>query len=68
MIALTDTELAEIMQAARLVPFGLRQVYLERVAAELRAREILGDGTVHRVACEVASTIAWDAERTAATG
>jgi hypothetical protein len=65
MIALNDSELAEIMQAARLVPFDLRQVYLERVAAELRGREVLGDGTVHRVAYEVARTIAWDAERAA---
>jgi len=51
-----------------MVPFDLRQAFLELVAAELRGREILGDGTVHRVACEVARTIAWDAERTAATG
>jgi hypothetical protein len=47
------------------VPFDLRQVYLERVAAELRGREALGDGVVHRVAFAVARTIAWDAERAA---
>ena len=56
-IALSDAELAEVMAAARLVPFDLRQVYLERVAAELRGREILGDGVVHRVAFAVTRTI-----------
>jgi hypothetical protein len=64
-IALTDSELAEVLAAARLVPFDLRQTYLERVAAELRGREILGDGVVHRVAFAVARTITWDAERAA---
>jgi hypothetical protein len=67
-IRLTDSQLRELMLAARMVPFDLRQAFLELVAAELRGREILGDGTVHRVACEVARTIARDAERTAATG
>jgi len=61
-IALTDTQLRELMQAANMVPWDLRDAFLERVAAEIRGREILGDGTVHRVACEVACTIAWDAE------
>jgi hypothetical protein len=64
-IALTDSELAEVIQAARLVPFDLRQAFLERVAAELRGRKILGDGVVHRVAFAVARTLAWDAERAA---
>ena len=64
-IALSDAELAEVMQAARLVPHDLRQAYLEQVAAELRGREILGDGVVHRVAFAVARTITWDADRAA---
>ena len=66
MIALTDSELAEIMQAARLVPFDLRQAFLERVAVELRAKD-LGYGLVHRIAYEVARSIAWEAERAAPT-
>ena len=66
-IALTDSELYEVMQAARLVPFDLRQAFLEQLAIELRGKN-LGDGLVHRVAYEVARTITWDAERTAATG
>ena len=59
MSPIADSELAEVLAAARL------QTYLERVAAELRGREILGDGVVHRIAFEVARTITWDAERAA---
>jgi hypothetical protein len=65
-IALSDAELAEVMAAARLVPFDLRQVYLERVAAKLRDQD-LSDDLVHRVAHAVVHTVAWDAERAAAT-
>jgi len=51
------------------VPFDLRQVYLQRLAEELRGREDpLGAGLVDRVAYEVARSITWDAERTAAVG
>jgi hypothetical protein len=63
-IALSDAELAEVMAAARLVPFGLRQAYLEQVAAKLRGKD-LGPGLVHRIAFEVARGIAWDGERVA---
>jgi hypothetical protein len=38
-----------------------------RVAVELQGKP-LGDGLVHRVAYQVARTIAWDAGRTAAVG
>jgi len=65
-IALTDSELHEVMQAARLVPFDLRQAFLEQLVIELRGKD-LGDGLIHRVAYE-ARTITWDAERTAAVG
>jgi len=41
-IALRDDELHEVLQADRMVPHDLRQVYLERLAVELRGREILG--------------------------
>jgi hypothetical protein len=64
-IALSDAELAEVMAAARLIPHDLRQTYLERVAVELRGREILGPGIVHRVAFMIARGISWDNERAA---
>jgi hypothetical protein len=65
-IALTDAQMHEVRQAAQTVPYDFRQAFLERLAIELRGKD-LGDGLVHRVAYEVARTIAWDAERTAAT-
>ena len=67
MIALTDNQLREIQLAAAMVPYDLRSVFLEGVMTELRSK-IIGDGTVHRVAYEVARSITWDAERTAAVG
>src|SRR5262245_29420275 len=36
MIRLTDAQLHELMQAARMVPPDLRDVFLERVAVELQ--------------------------------
>ena len=66
-IRLTDSQLQEVLQAARIVPFDLRQAFLERVAVELQGKP-LGDGLVHRVAYNVARAITWDVERTAATG
>lgn len=67
MVRLTDSELREVQQAALTVPYDLRPAFLERLALELRGRD-LGDGLVHRVAYEVAREIAWGAERAAATG
>jgi hypothetical protein len=66
-IALSDTQLRELMQAAQLVPLDLRDAFLERVAARLRGQD-LGDGLVHRVAYEVARLMVWDIERTVAVG
>ena len=63
-IALTDSELHEVRQAAQMVPYDLRQVFLERLALELRDKD-LGAGLVHRIAFEVARMITWDAERAA---
>jgi len=40
MIALTDSELHEIMQAAQMVPYDLRRVFLERLALELRGKDL----------------------------
>jgi hypothetical protein len=67
MIALTDDELHELMQAAQLVPVDLRETFLEQVTAKLQGKT-LGVGLVHRVAYETAREIAWDTERTAAVG
>jgi hypothetical protein len=50
-----------------MVPPDLRDVFLERVAAELQGKA-LGDGLVRRVAYDVARAITWDAGRTAAMG
>lgn len=61
---LDDAELAEVLQAARTVPFDLRQAFLERLALELRGK-LLGPGIVHNVAYRVAREIAWGAERAA---
>ena len=49
-----------------MVPWDRRDVFLARVAAELRDKD-LGDGLVRRVAYEIARSVAWDAERAAAT-
>jgi hypothetical protein len=61
-IALTDAQLREVQQAASMVLIELRGLYLERVADQLRGKD-LGDGLVHRIAYEVARTIMWDAGR-----
>jgi hypothetical protein len=66
-VALTDAQLREIKLAAQMVPYDLRAAFLERVMTELRGKD-LGDGLVHRVAYEVARSITWDSERTAAVG
>jgi hypothetical protein len=63
-IALTDAQMRELMQAASTIPFELRDGYLTRVAAKLQGQDV-GDGTVHRVAYEVAREMIWDAGRTA---
>jgi hypothetical protein len=61
MVRLTDSELLEVRQAAQTVPYELRPAFLERLALELRGRD-LGDGLVHRVAYQVARAITWSAE------
>jgi hypothetical protein len=63
-IRLTDEQMREVQQAAAIVPYDLRQTFLERLALELRDKD-LGDGLVHRVAYEVARDITWTAGRTA---
>jgi hypothetical protein len=64
MIALTDEQMHEVQQAAAIVPYDLRQTFLERLALELRGKN-LGDGLVHRTAYAVARDITWTAGRTA---
>src|SRR5262249_38706063 len=61
-IALTDSELREVQQAAQMVPYERRQAFLERLASELRGK-VLGDGLVHKLAYAVAREIAWDVDR-----
>ena len=63
-IRLTDSQLQEVLQAARMAPFDLRQAFLEQLAVELRDKA-LGDSLVRRVAYEVARAITWDTRRTA---
>ena len=61
-IRLSDIQLRAVQAAAETVPYDLRQAYLERVADELRGRDLNGaDGLVHRVAREVAREIRWGA-------
>ena len=56
--------MAEVRQAAATLPRDLRPVFLERLALELRGKD-LGDGLVHRTARRVARAIIWEAEQTA---
>jgi hypothetical protein len=51
MIALTDSQLKVVMDAARTLPVEKRDVYLKRIAAmlALRGRGHFGDGDVHEV-------------------
>jgi len=64
-LRLTGPQLREVHQAAQTVPWELRGLYLERVAAELRGHQELGDGLVHRVAYQVVREITWTAGRMA---
>jgi hypothetical protein len=45
-----------------MVPYDLRQAFLERLALELCGKD-LGDGLVHRTAYAVARSITWNAGR-----
>jgi hypothetical protein len=50
MIALTDSQLKAVMDAARTLPVEKRDVYLNRIAAMLALRgRGFGDGDVHEV-------------------
>jgi hypothetical protein len=64
-LRLTGNQLREVQAAAQTVPWELRGLYLERLAAELRGHQELGDGLVHRVAYQVAREITWNAGRMA---
>ena len=66
-IALSDSQLRELMQAAQLVPLDLRNAFLQQVAARLRGKD-LGDGLVHRVAYEVDQCDDPDHKRVCARG
>jgi hypothetical protein len=43
LIRLTDAQLHELMQAARMVPPDLRDIFLERVAVELQGKRAAAD-------------------------
>jgi hypothetical protein len=62
-VRLTNSQLHEVLQAARTVPFDLRRTSLERLAVELRDKDPLVDGLAHCIAYEVAHTITWSASR-----
>ena len=52
MISLSDSELAVILDAARIVPWQERSQFLRDVAAELGRHREIGPGLIHRVARE----------------
>jgi len=52
MLRLTDSELDAVLQAAAPIDHDRRGAFLEAVALELGRHEIIGDGTVFRVARE----------------
>jgi hypothetical protein len=54
-LALTDSEIAHIMSAARPLSPADRQSFLEHVASVLAGQPVLGDGVVARVCREVFS-------------
>jgi len=49
-LRLTGPQMREIHQAAQTVSWDLRDIFLERIAHELRWQGELGDGLIHRVA------------------
>jgi hypothetical protein len=51
-IRLTDAELDAVLAAARPIAVERRDAFPQRVAAELRGREV-GPGLVHRVVAQV---------------
>ena len=67
-LRLTGNQLREIQNIALGVPYDQRARFLEEVAALLRGKADLGDGSVHRIARAVANRILWDHGRSAATG
>jgi hypothetical protein len=56
MLALTDTQLADIMAVARTLPRWQRDAFLQAVANELQGKEI-GDGAVHLAAVRAARKV-----------
>jgi hypothetical protein len=51
-IALTDEQLAQVMQTAKVLHPADRSIFLERLAERLRGVEVIGDGLVARTARE----------------
>lgn len=55
--------MAEVQQAALIVPHELRGLYLQQVADRLRAEPEIGDGIVHKISYQVARSIVWEVEQ-----
>jgi hypothetical protein len=65
-IRLSDRQLHEVQQAAQMVPFDLRPAFLERLALELRGKDLASaDGLIHHTAYRIARSIVWESEQTA---
>jgi hypothetical protein len=52
-IKLSDSEIATVMSAARVLPVADRDAFLQHVAAVLAVQPVVGDGIVSRVCREV---------------
>jgi hypothetical protein len=63
-LALTQQQLAQVMQAANPIPPRLRGEYLALLARSLCGRDF-GDGDVYRACRNAAKTVMWNVEREA---
>jgi hypothetical protein len=52
-LKLSDQELDHILAAARPLPVGARDAFLQSVARALSGRDVVGPGTVHQVCREL---------------
>jgi hypothetical protein len=58
-ISLTDAELTAVMDAARPIPVGRRDAFLQELAVELSKLTIVGAGNLHRAIAETQRRF-WD--------
>jgi hypothetical protein len=52
-LKLSDAELDAVLQAARPLPIGMRDPFLQAVAHALAGRDVIGPGVVHQVVREL---------------